>query len=342
MKSRYEKWLKVGAGVLIPALLLFACGGQRNNGPRIHHDKLNAHLLNLAFFAPDDDIFLSFPLWFNDSLIRAKKIASIERRIYPRKNASEAEGSEEVIPVPREIRKYTFDAQGAVSSVNITTYLDDRKVSEYYFEYPQKLSENGFAHPEERKTFDLTDNYREGLNNFRESELPARIRVHRALGRNSAGVLTYEDEVSGDFMYFLEEPGDWRNTHVSKLVKPNPQDWIVWGKPGRPVRKYHLANLVRESAVTDFTYFELSTFPLRIERRQTPFTQKRSFNYSKYGFCNGYVDSTFSGKKYLTRVETRFYPEDSAYPDRIVHRKENPDSDSGNSYYETFTYSYFE
>jgi len=60
-----------------------------------------------------------------------------------------------------------------------------------------------------------------------------------------------------------------------------------------------------------------------------PFEYKRSILYSSKGFCTGYIDSTFSGNEFLTRVISEMELGKSNKPVKITHRKENSQNRTG-------------
>jgi hypothetical protein len=135
--------------------------------------------------------------------------------------------------------------------------------------------------------------------------------------------LAYQDVESGDYLFYMLNKKHWGPLSIDTVLKPTRDDVIVLGKPLFPIKQYRVINKVNERDVQQFKYNSISNRIETIIKQESPFENKRTLTYNPKGFCNGYIDSTFSGKLFLTRIVTEIKLDKLNRPIKIIHRKEN-------------------
>jgi len=130
--------------------------------------------------------------------------------------------------------------------------------------------------------------------------------VHQLL-EQTGRVLKFKDVSSGHKLFFLPKKEHWGALSVDSICHPRPTDKIVLGMPWQPRKIYSVENKIK-----DF--------------------------YNKKGYCNSYVDSTFSSKEFLMRTVSTIRLNSKKLPVLIVHRKETSYRQLGVTSYEKFIY----
>jgi hypothetical protein len=297
-----------------------------------------APLINLRTLLTDSENDVSFPIWFNDSIIKAQKIFKVTRKMFPRNNENNKEYSNINSTVPREIREFYFDRTGSLIQLNVHNYYDDREIGSILFSYSGKKDFYGYSEVKHNKFISKTANpfSEEEQLDPEVRELDFRMHIKR---KSYNKCLVYQDMETGDYLFYLPNRKYWRPMAVDSLVAPNPKDLVVWGKPKFVSKKYQVSNKVNEKNVKLFTYFKKHPKVLKYwVKKDYPFDHKRDFIYSKKGICTGFIDSTFSEDLYVTRVVSEIQYNKNKLPKRIIHRKQNPSNETEFFSLEIFEY----
>lgn len=284
--------------------------------------------MNTAF--TDAEKFVSFPIWFNDSLIVLNNISKITRSIYFIDIDDTLEMGDLRKDIPREKREYWFHPSGQIKQLKVTYYYDDEEIGHIAYWYTSSKDKYGFAtlvkseendsmHEEE----DLT------------TEFP--FRTHSKV-KQTDKFLAYQDNESGDYLFFMLNKKYWGPLSIDSILNPTPKDIVVLGSPYFPTKQYSVENKVNEKNIIQIRYDQKTKAVKTIIRQEYPFDQRRTLSYSKKGVCNGYIDSTFSGTLFLTRTITDIESDKKNKPTRVVHRKENQHNKTGRVSIELITY----
>lgn len=252
--------------------------------------------MNAAF--TDAEKYLSFPIWFNDSIIAKNKILKVTRSLYFL-DKGETQGTEELInTVPREKREYWFHPNGQIKVFKMTYFFDDEEIGSVVYTYKTLKDKFGFAIV--TKGDDLNPQFE-----LEEEDIDFPFFVHQS-AKQTGKYLAYQDVVSGDYLFYMLHKKYWGPLSVDSILKPTPKDNIVLGSPYFPFKQYKVENKVNEKDAHLFNYNAKTKGIRTIIKQDYPFDQNRTITYTEKGTCNGYIDSTFSGKLFLTRILTDF------------------------------------
>ncbi len=273
---------------------------------------IQAFVFKTDYFLSDPDHQISFPAWFNDTIVRNKKMREITHKTF----VKNADGDHEL----KIAKCFTFDDQGKLLRLDRKRYYENFVVENVTFLYTSEMDPMGYVpvkivdslHPKEASEYDfyLKESY-------------------------NREYLVYTNSLTGDFLFCVLDPKLCGIVSVDSLFHPTPQDLIVYGKPSQRKKQFLIENLVTEKSSITFDYFKNSKELQRIERDNYPFYITKDALLSTEGRCLGFVDSTFSGGDYLNRTVRKFQF-DKDLPIKLVHEGMRGGT------YETFEYSYFE
>lgn len=256
----------------------------------------------------------SFPIWFNDSLIRENKIARIKRIIY-QKNLMKITLGESLPNTPSETIEYLFSKTGFLKTVNHTFYFDNHKISEFEFSYTKSPNKIGFSNVKLLDKMQSIDTLFH-LNQFGGEQFsryePIKFFDHFA---------TFKNIVVDELLHVVFSQNYWRPLTIDRKMNPNPNDLILLGNLFHPEKIYQVENKVTETYVELFNYRKGNI--QNIKSWEYPFRSSRSFVYDKRGYCIGFIDSTYSENSFLTRTISDFENNMFFSPTKIYHRKEN-------------------
>lgn len=313
------------------ALTLFSCGA----GDASEHEPVKRRQwINPLFFNDNFDSELSFPGWFDDSLVRSNGITRITKRIFPRISGDTSVISQKNA-MPREKREYYFDGNGFVDKLVIYYYFDDREIARASFMYRGNMDNNGF-----RTAIPLTFEYLsdEGISDFRtefQSEREYNFVVYRFL-KDHRKYISYQDVETKDRLLFLKQRKYWGALSVDSILKPAPGDWVIWGTARKPYKRYRVENKVKEKEVSLYRYWRSGVLKERIVQ-DYPFESHRSYQYDRSNRWVSYIDSTFSEDVFITRTENLFEFDAKGRPVVVRHQKVNG-TDQPFFYLETISY----
>jgi len=278
-------------------------------------------LFNMNRSFTPEEYNISFPLWFNDSLIRKHKIRTLTRKLYS--NSVDIDTTDLAL---RESKVYTFNEAGKLISLYIEHYYDQTLVGSMSFTFG-KHDEVGYAEVQSSKV----------MVGQADQEILSQYRRYTK-EKYADKFLVYKDQTSGDRLFFMLRRKHWGSLSVDSILNPSRNDKIVLGTPKYPHKRYKVENRVNESEVVKYGYAD--GLLKRISFDRYPFHYERSLTFDDDGLCTGFIDSTFSNKKYLTRRESVFHME-KGIPVRMIHENKSGKSATGYYQMETFEYSYF-
>lgn len=296
-------------------------------------------ILNLNTLLTEEENEVSFPIWFNDSIIKSQKINKITRKIYPLNHLEDNPLKNFKNSIPRESREYYFDKQGNIYQLNVHYFYDDREIGSVLFTYEGNKDKNGFSQVSKKTIVNKTSKRiaeTHEINDPTVRELYFKMHVKRSGGKK---YLSYQDMETGDFMYFMVHSKYWGPLSIDSILTPKKSDVIGWGNPKFPSKKYQVHNKVNETNVREYIYDSKNTeMPLYWIKKDYPFDLKRTFIYNQKGFCKGYVDSTFADQKFVTRITANMLLNKEKNPIKIIHKKENQSNQPIFYSIETFDY----
>lgn len=263
----------------------------------------------------DSEQNVSFPIWFNDSVIKDNKIKRITRNIYPI-------SSEDDLAAPKEIRLYDFDEQGGLLSVSIKKFYDNMIVEDVTFKYSDVKDEMGYSDVE----------ILEGEHQIDEGGDYSIYNKEQYLEK----FLVYSNANTSNYLFYMLNKKNWGALSVDSILRPTPNDQIVLGSTFKPHKMYQVHNTVSESNVVDLVYSNEGQVINSISFEKYPFYYKRYISYSDKGYCTGFVDSTFTSDQFLMRAESTFKMNENRLPTKLAQKK------PGGGGAEIFEYEYYE
>lgn len=323
--------------LLLVLLISISCG-ERDISLTKEKKLYPASLVNLSTLLTEDENDVSFPIWFNDSIIRKNKIKKITRKSFPHAIDDQGNSSQISSTVPREIREYYFNEKGSLIQLNVHNYYDDREIGSVLFSYSSFKDFFGYAHVEKNTFVSKTAKPFQDEESLdpQERELDFRIHVKR---KNYNKCLVYQDLETGDYLFFIPRKKFWGVMSVDSILSPNPKDIITLGTPKYPYKKYQVSNKVNEKNVRLYNYQKKHKKVIKNwVKKEYPFVYKRDFLYNKKGLCIGYIDSTLNEEIYVTRNISEIQYNKKQMPVRIIHRKENTSDETEFYSLEIFDY----
>ncbi|XOV65917.1 MAG: hypothetical protein ACFHU9_09800 [Fluviicola sp.] len=299
---------------IVFGIVLSSCSEIRKRRKKVQQPELKAFVFKTNYFMTGEELNYSFPTWFNDSIIADAKIKTVVHKWF---NVSDDSDSGDLL----RLRRYTFDGEGRLTSVQQQRFYENMQVENITFQYRKAPDQMGYA---EVEIFDSL--HAEGAVEY----------TTYSKDTYRDGYAVYENDHSGDLLFCLLRKEYQGIMAVDSLFGPTPDDIIQYGKPSKPYKRYQIQNLVEEIKVVRYNYFKESS-ELRSRRKENyPFLNKTFVTVGKDGQCTGFIDSTFSAGEYLNRTVSTFSYNESQFPSRLTHKGMR------NGKYETFEYSFYE
>lgn len=265
---------------------------------------------------------MSFPVWFDDSLIRENKVKNIHRKIF------NLNGKIDDFASLKAEKRYLFDEKGRIMRVQISEYYEGQMISDVTFIYYGVKDIHGFQKVKMKKT-NVSDIELTGYQ-FYEME------------QTVSNFMAYANTDNGNYLFFLPNEKHWGALSVDSILSPTSEDLVVYGTPKLPTKRYHVVNRVNEFDVKTIEYANKTTNPTEIKFEKEPFDYKRTIEYNRKGLCTGFVDSTFSMDRYIMRRHSTFSFENNQLPLRVTHKSARTNDNEKNVQIETFDYTYYD
>jgi hypothetical protein len=319
------KWGVIGLCVI--GIVLSACGERAAKKER--RLKVRTSLIHPLFFQEEIASQLSFPFWFNDSLIRAQRIQTITWTIYRSTEVDEDSqpGSRRTQSDLKAKTIYTFDRSGRLTGLQRNDYSEGLTISSKSYAIVP-TSSPVFSHVRQLQ-----------LSSLGTEEMTETYSFLKQV-RSNERIQQYDDSYADARYHFFPDKKYWGALSVDSIGHPGGTDWIVHGTPERPVKRYQVHNTVTERNVTHYRYLN-DNYPKMISWSDYPFTQKRWFTYSKNGGFVGYIDSTYIDQSFVTRNVTWLLYDKHNRPSAITHRKGHAASEANYQTIEKIRYTEF-
>lgn len=296
----------------------------KGNKDKFSNQRAFIFSLNSAF--TDAEKYVSFPVWFNDSLIAAQDIKKITRTFYYLTKDEVSDPETEM----REKKVYWFNEEGQLTKMTFSYFYDDQKIGQMTFTYSGNKNKQGFLAVQVTEDMAEKSNYLE-----EEKDYPYFLHYPESFNPKYDA---YREVESGDYFYFMKNKKDWGALTIDSVLNPTPYDLIFLGSPASPSKRYRVSNKVNEKDVVQWEYYAGTDKINYIKRYDYPFEFKRTFNWTEKGHCKGYIDSTFSLNNFLIRDLTEFVLDDQKRPLKVFHKKENEEHKTENISIELINY----
>lgn len=308
--------------LILAGFLLSDCTQKKK--VQVREVRIMPDLIHPLYFQEEIASLINFPFWFNDSIAASQKIQQLTvtsfKGVISDTSTYNPESEDETFPKRTLI--YTFNQSGRLIQLQITDFSEGIVISNQSF----RIGEPGQL------------NYSEAVqkDNFYGVENTTFTYDPNKLSQNYASFVASNDL---DLIHFILNKKFFGPLSVDSLANPLPNDWIILGSPDRPVKRYKVRNKVKETFISNYHY-HTRNFPKMITNEDYPFFKKRYFNYHN-GHFNGYIDSTFIDKTFVTSVMSLIYYDNKHLPTKIIHKKEHAEGVNNYQTHELFTYTYY-
>lgn len=314
----------------VSAICLLAACTSKEGKRQTNRDTIpKPFIFNMNLLFTDAENFVSFPIWFNDSVIRSAHVSQISREII----GSSVNDDNTKSDAPHEIRDYYFNVSGFIDSMIVRYFFDDDFIGKVNVIFTSKPDYFGFANSQQWMILNAASA-------APDVTLDPLFKRHVKI-KQSKKAVSFVEIGNSSHLHCMLTKKYWGPLSVDSIVHPNKADLIVHGTMRKPFKKYSVLNTVNEQNVQQFTYFEKSFSPKTITRDEYPFLIERTFQYLKNGICNGFIDSTFSKKNFLATTKTYFEFGKNYFPIKVTKTRENSGSSKvivGLEKFEYYTY----
>jgi hypothetical protein len=310
--------------ILISAgFILYSCS--ENKKKPIKRQVIVADLIHPLYFQDEVSGLINFPFWFSDSLVSKNNIQQLTITFFKGTiddtSASNTDYGDETFPKRTLI--YNFNQAGRLIQMQITDFSEGIVISNQSFVL-KKPTDIDYCEVVQKDNLYGVEN-----NTFTYSPI-----------KTTANYAVFESSNDNDLMHFILNKKYFGPLSVDSMANPLPNDWIILGNPSKPIKRYKVRNKVKETFISEYTYFS-ENYPKLITNEDYPFFKKRYFNYSN-GHFNGYLDSTFIDKTFVTSVKSFIYYDNKRLPTKIIHRKEHVEGVNKYQTHELYSYTFYE
>lgn len=300
---------------ILVALLIITVGCSSEHRTRLKEKEIamQPFVFHMNYFLAGNDLDFSFPVWFNDSIVRKNKIKTIRQ-----KTLGVSAYDQEVVEGERF---FNFNEQGVITSVQRIKYYENMVVENVTFSYSGVYDEKGFT------VVEIIDSL--NLNEASKYEYYLKELYNKDYG-------VYNNSITGDYLFCILNSKLCEIVSVDSLFNPTPNDIVQYGSHFKPLKRFQIENLVNEKNVTTYEYYDNSKELKSVASENYPFYNKKHVTVDNRGFCTGYVDSIFSADSYLNRIVSTFKLNKNKLPIKLLHKGMR------SGIYEEFTYEYYE
>lgn len=310
--------------LLLALALITSCGQKEEEEVIVPKQEYNPFLLRMQHFGDRSQMQPSFPVWFDDSIVKARGIRKITRRMISLNDPEDTlddELSEEHV--------YRFTKKGALQEWTVRSFYDNLCFETVTLTYDLiKREMTGHCPIKSVKT----EHFNGGLH---KEELAQYYSVE-----HTDQIEIYDLKGSSRELMFMKDTLYWGSISIDTVLHPEPEDVIVLGTPKMPHKRFHVENTVKYFNVVEYDYTQNGLMRSMIEENY-PFITKRYINYALSGETNGFVDSIFIDDKYLSKKEYRFRLKDGGLPVELNRWVEEGKTKTKIEQ-ETFIYEFFE
>lgn len=238
-------------------------------------------IFNLQLMYPDNERNPSFPVMFNESIIKKNKIRKFERKVLNRIDLNDA------AELLKEEQVFVFNSEGQVMSHELRSYYEGLLYHDVNIVYENDLGPFGHRNHKVASEKDYKEIGLEAKDILQKSELLEITENKIVLKKGNRKEF-----------YALKEKC-WNPVSIDTMFKPQKKDLIFFGSPSYPHKRYQVEDLVKESNTISYEYDVKNL--TRIVHVSYPFEFRRNIIYNTTGDCIGFIDSTFSEQIYLNR-----------------------------------------
>ena len=307
-------------GGIFAVALLFSCSEEVRMNRKKSKVELQPSLIRLSHYFSEFEEELSFPVWFDDSLVRKANIHKIVRKTYSLNDDTTE------LRLPRTIKAYTFDESGGLICYNVSQYYEGQEVSSLQFDYPNGIDQFGYSELRTKVPSSVLDQ--------------SKYKIYKP-EKYASDFLVYKNISDGSYLLCMTNEKYYGPLSVDSILNPTSFDLVMLGGPRLPEKRYRVENRVNESDVISVEYHKKYHLPTELKFEKTPFTYHRNVKYDQNGICNGFTDSTFSIDQMLTVKRSVWSLNEMGNPIKMIHKTDASNNELQNTQIETFEYEYY-
>lgn len=276
---------------------LIACGAGKSSKGKNANSSSHSSFFNLAHFYSESEQNLSFPIWFNDSIIESEGVFEITRSIYD---------DTTIVPEEQTLKKrivYVFSSKGHLSSMNVSNHYDNKVISSVKVYFETFNEQTGYSRTR------VNDN-----SDYNHEEFPF---VTYLMDEKTENYTSFIATETSNKLFIVPNEKLWRALIIDTLLHPQETDIVIYGSYQQPEKKYQVRNLVEEFNVRKYRYKWLMLS--EINWKDDPFKINRAYKYSKSGECIGFVESIFGLEKYVSAMHYDFHLK-KKLPQKVVKK----------------------
>jgi hypothetical protein len=293
--------------------LFFSCQEkQEKQLPIIKYEIEKPTVFNLQNMWNDFEKRVSFPNWFNDSIIQSRQISAIHRTIYEKPQSLKFDLDQDSVYLKEKI-SYYFYPNGHIKTLSITSYMEGEKIGTATFNYQNLKNRFGYNYAVLNDTSSLN---------------PKLLKSHYQIDSlyfMHPDYLSFMEKTSGNHLFVVLNTKKLDALMIDSILKPSFNDWIIQGNPRYPAKKYRIKNKVNQLGTTSFSYFKGNNQLMSSVKEHFPFETRRSL-ITRAKYCSGFIDSTFTNGSFLYKCVYTFSGHDIHIPEKVIIQKSDHDT----------------
>lgn len=302
MKPNFRKYqIKKVSLLLLLGVFTFVIGCKTKSTQNLNtlSSKQKGLLCLTRWFNETENDF-SFPVFFEQEIIRKHRIKRIERKKY-----EYTDGDSSLV----ESYTYYFSPSGFIHEIDINYFYEEFLIDHYTLRYPSKCNYEGYALP-------VVMHHGKDSLKAESAKYPFDIHLYK---RENTFASTYLDFQTKGNYYFLKD----KNAGIYKVgreIHPHKKDLIFYGNIRKSKKWHRLQNKVIENDVALFTY-EKNHLVKNVFKKSN-FLARRHYRYNRYSLDN-IVDSVFVKNVFLHTEQISFVYQKDHLPVEWVWKRGN-------------------
>jgi hypothetical protein len=272
---------------LILIALIIGCEEEKSSPIKkvVKTPPMNKGIINWAFFNSDGFQNISFPVWFNDTVISNRNIEKIHFSM----NKFEAlDDSTFQDTLPSALYEVHF-SNGNLDIFYVKRFAQEIKIEEQWFKYRKDKDSLGYSLP------NVTNNviYEENgfLPIFSTLKNAAQYKRLKLVERDSS-TIQYLNTLSAEkeMHIFILDSANWNVHFIDQNFEHPEKNTFYYGFPSQYIESFRIKNLVEKEQLTSYKYFDNGCIYQR-STYSNGFENRRTFLYDSTGLLTSFVDS---------------------------------------------------
>ena len=265
----------------------FSCqkGAEKNNGTEILPIKTQ-QFVNWETMNEFNKENMSFPNWFNETVIKEKNIQQIALT-FTNYNTTDSV-TIDTDTLPYKIQYYNFNPMGEITSVEIHQYISGVKISEDDFIYNQVIDSFGYSFPIIKSKIQFGKKKLRDETNLDESHPYSILKKIE----HTDEYIEYIDEYAKNKAthIFILDSSNWNVSYIDLKFRPQRNELFYYGAPQSYSTSFSVRNLVEKSIKTKQLFYSNEVLKSQWFFDKY-FVTKRHYTYDSDGLCVGFSDS---------------------------------------------------